>query len=454
MSILSRFSRDRAGNFGVMTALVLVPLVGVAGVALDFGRALSLKAELAAAADAAAVGAVAEKSEAVAQAMAMSSGGTVTLDTAEARRLFFGQMSANSIDIPVAVDIVVMKANNGITSRVSYSATLPTTFMQVLGKTDITVSSIATASYQTPSFMDFYMLLDNTPSMGVAATPEAIEDMKTATRLGYRGPGSNKGKDQNCAFACHIVSEKGEEDKFSYYNVAKAARIPIRIDVVAEAVKALMTTAEDTQTVAGQFRMAAYTFGEKAQKATLFKAAELNADLDAVGEATDKIKLMSIPYQNYDNDQQTSYDKALEGIKTEILAKKGTYGAPGTGTSGSDRQKIVFLVADGVGDSYKPSGCTAKKSGSGRCIEPIDVKACQALKDANIRVAVLYTTYLPLKDNDFWKDWVKPFDDRISTKMRECASPGYFFEVSLEEGIADAMETLFRKIVAKPRLTS
>lgn len=447
------FLRHDGGNFGILTALMMVPLVGVAGLAIDFGRALDLRAQLAAAADAAAVGAIAEKSAAVAQAMAAPGNTSFSLDTTEARRLFFGQTSANGIDIPVDLDIQLVKSDNVITSRVSYSSTLPTTFMQVLGKKDITISNTATAIYQTPAFMDFYMLLDNTPSMGVAATMDAIDDMIYATRYGNQKPGSDKGKDANCAFACHIVFENGDEDPYSYYKLAQSKRIPIRIDVVAEAVKSLMVTAKSTQTMTSQFRMAAYTFGERAQDAKLFKVAELNENLGTVGGATDKIKLMSIPYQNYNNDQQTSFDDALKGIKDEIMTKTGTFGAPGYGTSRNDRQKIVFMVADGVGDSYKPNKCT-RPANNGRCIEPIDTRSCKALKDSNIRIAVLYTTYLPLKDNDFWNSRVKPFDSSIDDKMRECASPGYFFEVTLEQGIEEAMETLFRKIVAMPRITS
>ncbi|WP_105401331.1 TadE/TadG family type IV pilus assembly protein [Neorhizobium sp. T7_12] len=450
MHPMTRFWKDRGGNFGVMTAFLLVPLIGTAGLALDFGHALTVKQQLVGAADAAAVGAIAEKSKAVAQAMQLQGDGSVALDPAEARSIFLGQMSGELSTLPVNVDIAVAKNNGILTSRVSFSATLPTTFMTILGKDDITVSGQATAQYQTPSFLDFYMLLDNTPSMGVGATLQAIDDMKYATRNG-----DSKGNNKECAFACHIVSEDGKEDPNSYYNVAKQNGIPIRIDVVAEATETLMKTATDTQTVPGQFRMAAYTFGERAQDAMLFKVAELNENLTTVGEATEKIKLMSIPKQNYNGDQQTSFDDALTRIGNEILSKP-VYGLPGNGTSKADRQKIVFLVADGVGDSYKPNGCTKGlvTNTAGRCIEPIDTKFCQDLKDKNIRIAVLYTTYLPLQSNDFWKKWVKPFDDSISTKMKECASPGYFFEVSLEQGIADAMNTLFHKIVSAPRITS
>ena len=38
--------------------------------------------------------------------------------------------------------------------------------------------------------------------------------------------------------------------------------------------------------------------------------------------------------------------------------------------------------------------------------------------------------------------------------MRACATEGYYFEVSPTEGIAAAMNTLFRKIVSAPRITS
>ncbi|HEX2148538.1 MAG TPA: hypothetical protein VHG11_12945, partial [Pseudorhizobium sp.] len=180
------------------------------------------------------------------------------------------------------------------------------------------------------------------------------------------------------------------------------------------------------------------------------KVAHIDGNLDTVAAATDNIKLMSIPYQNYNNDQQTSFDQALTKIGDEIS------GSGGAGTSAADRQKIVFMVSDGVGDHAKKGACTSPKGkvNSTRCIEPIDTNYCDELKKRSIKIAILYTTYLPLDDNNFWKSWVKPFSDQIGSKMQECASPGYYFEVSLEDGIEEAMKTLFHKIVSTPRITS
>ena len=67
---------------------------------------------------------------------------------------------------------------------------------------------------------------------------------------------------------------------------------------------------------------------------------------------------------------------------------------------------------------------------------------------------MLYTTYLPLPNNSWYNSWIKPFQSEIGTRMEECASPGFYFEVSPTEGIEAAMKALFNKVVRTPRLTS
>jgi len=447
--IVKKLFADRSGNFAIMGAIVIVPILGCAGMAIDFARAMELKAQLQNAADAAVVGAIAEKSAGVEQAINMSQDGPVPLSEEEAEALFEAQMDpGNAIYDPAAaadlkidtVNASVRKSGKDINAELTYQATLNTSFLRVIGKESITVSGKATATYQSQSFMDFYMLLDNTPSMGVAATPADVDKMIKAT-ANVSDSGS-----RNCAFACHIVSEKGVINTNSNYFVARNNGITIRIDVVAKAVAALTLEAERTQSYSNQFRMAAYTFGETAVDVKLLKVAALTADLTKVKAGTANIKLMSIPYQGYNNDQQTSFDNALTKINAEI-------GTPGNGTSSANPEKIVFFVSDGVGDSNKPKGCTKKLTGT-RCQEPIDITYCQTLKDRGIKIAVLYTTYLPLPNNSWYNSWIKPFQSEIGTRMQACASPGFYFEVSPTEGIEAAMKTLFNKVVRSPRLTS
>lgn len=441
LSLLKMLLRDRAGNFGMMTALLAVPLTGAAGLAIDFTHALALRTQLHAAADAAAVGAISEKSKAVAEAMAMQGDGTITVGSTDAEHVFRSQMHGEASELPLALELSVTKNAGVIESRVAFSAVVPTTFMRVLGKDSMTIGGTATARYQTPAFLDFYMLLDNTPSMGVGATPDDVEKLIKETKNGTDG----KGKDANCAFACHIVSTAGVEDKNSYYYLAKKIGATIRIDVVAEATAALMQTAKMTQTVPGQFRMSAYTFGESALDTKLFTVSDPTTNFDAVSNATKAITLMSIPNHEYPN-TQTNYDAVLQAIDAKIKTT-------GSGTSTADRQSILFFVADGVGDAAKKT-CSRKLNGSNRCMEPVNPAECERLKARGIKIAVLYTTYLPLKDNKFYMDWIWPFQNQIPEKMQACASPGYYFEVSLEQGIEDAMNALFKKIVSSPRITS
>ena len=433
---MQRFARllsDKVGNFGILSAIVSVPLIGAAGAAMDLTHALSVRSQLFDAADAAALGAITEKSQGVAAAISMSADGEIKIAEEDGRKLFLSQSMVTITDLKnVKVDLTVEKKGNNLNSKVNFSVTVPTTFMRILGREQITVSGTATASYQTESFIDFFMLLDNTPSMGVGATPSDVAKLVSAT------------SDQ-CAFACHIVNN-GVDDPKSYYNLARKIGATIRIDVVAKATAALMDEAVRTQRHSGQFRIAAYTFGEAATDVKLYTVSHLTTDLAAIKKATEKIRLMSIPYQGYNNDQQTSFDDALTKINAEI-------DAPGDGTSISKREKIVFFVADGVGDSEKPKGCTKKLTGN-RCQEPIDVKYCKVLKDRGIRVAVLYTTYLPLPTNGWYNSWIKPFQSEIGNRMRECASDDLYFEVSPTEGIEAAMKALFNKAVKSPRITS
>jgi hypothetical protein len=436
--MLQKLLHDRSGNFGLLTALTIIPIIGAAGLAVDFTNAMAVKSKLQGAGDAAALAALSPTSPGMQAAFAMTGNGEVPIAESDAKGFFRGQVqniAGYTID---AINARIVKSGNNITAVVDYRATVPTILSSAIGQPLVQVAGHATAQFQTENYRDFYLLLDNTPSMGIGATPSDINTMVNNT------------SDQ-CAFACHIVSEDGVEDKNSYYNLARKLGVTIRIDVVAQATAALMDTAKSYRQSANQYRMGVYTFGEKAEDLKLLEVVAPTTDLTSAKNSASKIQLMSIPYQGYDNDQQTSFDNAL----TQLAAKMGV---PGDGSSTASPQKIIYMVSDGVGDSYKPASCT-KKTTNGRCQEPIDTRVCDDLKAQGYTIAILYTTYLPLptkdsQNNDTWYGlWIAPFQNEIGMQMQACASPGLFFEVSPTEGISDAMTALFKKIVSMPRLT-
>lgn len=422
---------DRSGNFGIMTALLLVPLVGTAGLAMDFANALNVRNQLFAAADAAAAGSLAEKSPGVASALAMTSDGTVAVAQTDANTLFFGQNSAALTSSNVKVAISVTKTGNTLNANVAFSASVPTTFLHILGQNTISIAGKATAQNQTQTYMDFYILIDNTPSMGVGATPKDVALLESNTP-------------DSCAFACHETGANAGND---YYTLAKSLKgFQMRIDVVREATKSLTTTATTQRSSANQYRMAVYTFGAAAETAGLTTISPLTSDLAQVQTYTDAVDLMTIPKQNYNHDAQTSFDDALTSLNTTIST-------PGNGYTSATPQKTLFFVTDGVGDSIKSTGCTAPLDGT-RCQEPIDTSFCTPLKNRGVKIAILYTTYLPLPNNPWYMQWIDPFSKQIPAKMQSCASPGLYFEVSPTQGISDAMNALFLRVVNGSRLTS
>jgi Flp pilus assembly protein TadG len=438
ISILNTFGHDRRGNFAILTALLAVPVIASVGVAVDVSRALLLKEQFFGAADAAAVGAVAEKSPAAAQAMLMSGDGTIAIGQDDAKAIFTGQLGNDASDIALNVNAAVNKQSNVLTSAISFTATVPTTFMQILGWNSLQISGKASATYQTAAFMDFYILLDNTPSMGVGATTKDVAMMVSHT--------SDK-----CAFACH---ETGDNKGNDYYTLAQNLKVTTRIDVVRQATLSLVSTAISRRVSDSQFRMAVYTFGDSAETVGLKNVAPLTASLDNVTAqvGTKKsngqypVDLMTIPFQGYGSDSQTGFDATLTSLAAQIPAS-------GNGSTNAQSQKILFFVSDGVGDFSKPKTCTKPTDGD-RCQEPIDTKFCTPIKAQGIKIAVLYTTYLPLPTNPWYNQWIAPFQSQIATNMANCASPGLYFEVSPTQGISDAMNALFLKVISTPRISS
>lgn len=421
------FLHNRSGHFGILTALMAVPMITCVGIAVDYTYALERREVYQNAADAAAVGVLSQKSSTMSAALAMTSDGEVALGADEAMKLFNAQLTAAEQELVENVSISVARQSTDIIAKVNFTLNVPTSFLNIINVSQIDVNGTSSAVSPDNHFVDFHILIDNTPSMGVAATEADIETME-------------KNTSDTCAFACHTTDTAN-----NYYTLAKSLGVKMRIDVVRQATQTLTDTAAATRVSEDQFRMAVYTFGTKAETMGLTTVSAPSTDLAAVKTLANAVDLMTIPYQGYNNDQTTSFDLALKNMKSIV-------GNGGKGSSKTDREKVLFLVADGVGDSAKSSGCTKQTTGT-RCQEPIDTKFCTPIKAQGVKIAVLYTTYLPLPKNDWYNYWIKPFQAEIATKMKECASDGLFFEVGLGSDLSDAMNALFYKIAGKPRIT-
>ncbi len=432
---IGRFRKDGSGNVAVIFTLALLPILSAIGVAVDYSRATQVRSKLQSAIDAASVGSVARKSPAFIAAGTMSTDGAIPAGVTDAKAIFDGNMSGVAGYTLNNVTPVVTKAGMLVTSVVTFSANVPTVFLNVMNKSTMTVTGSSTAVTKMPQYIDFYLLMDNSPSMGVGATPADVTKMVNNT--------SDK-----CAFACHDLN-----DSNNYYNKAKALGVTTRIDVLRTATQQLMDTAAATQTYSNQFRMAIYDFGASASSAGLRTLFALSSSLTSAKTAAGNIDLMTVKGQNENNDQDTQYTNLFPAMNSAITN-------PGTGTSGSPL-KYLFFVSDGVADEYNPS-CLKPKSGN-RCQSPINPALCTTIKNRGIKIAVLYTTYLDLPTNAWYNSWIKPFNagpygpspnSQIAQNMEACASPGFYFEVSPTEGISEAMTVLFQRAVADARIAN
>lgn len=433
---IRRFICDPRGNVSVIFALACLPVVTAVGCAVDYSRATQLRAKLQAAADAASVGSIAKASPAFIKAGTMTSDGSISVGVTDAKNIFNANRANQTGYTLTGVTSTVVKSGSTITSTVTFAAGIDTMFLGVIGKSTLTMTGTSTATANMPLYVDFYLLLDNSPSMGVGATPTDVQTMVNNT--------SDK-----CAFACHDL-----KDSNNYYNLAKTLGVTTRIDVLRQATQNLMDTATATQTYSNQFRMAIYDFGGSSSTMGLRNLFALSSNLSSAKSAAGNIDLMTVNGQNENKDQDTGYTAIFPSINSAISS-------PGSGTSSSPL-KYLFFVSDGVADEDN-SGCLKPVTSGSRCQSPLNPALCTTLKNRGIKIAVLYTTYLQLPTNSWYMKWIDPFNQgpfgpspnsEIAQNMQSCASPALYFEVSPTQGISDAMNALFRKAIADARISS
>jgi len=498
-----RFLADRRGNIAMMYALMLPVLLFGVGMAVDYTHAMQVKTKLDAAADAAALAGLTPN-------MMQQTGATGNAAAKTAvTNLFTAMANAQSslvtgktvVTVNVCEPSTLCAAGQRVVT-VTYTAANTNIFAGILGVSAIGISGSATASASAAPNIDFYLLLDNSPSMALPATQAGINSMIALTTpaqtydTGYTG----------CAFACHQASVGNPDTagnaywnpkktsqictgaangqwndpnpgcvQMDNYQVAKSNNITLRIDELNKAVTTLMTTAQTTTTTSPQVPPPAYRFAAYAMDSTyaigLTKVMGLTSSyVSGWAAASPNFQLMEM-YDNNDvcktsgsdpcgasggvGDVETNFDTALNSSNmnsTSVMPNPGT----GTNTNGDTPQEVLFIVTDGVVDEVNSSTCTQSLNGS-RCQEPITKSLCDAIKNRStppIRIAVLYTTYLAVTNDGWYNQWVKPFQSQIATQLQACASPGLYYEATIGQDIGQALTSLFNTVRNTARLTN
>lgn len=463
-TFLRGLRNDRRGGVLLIFAFAAIPLIFAVGMAIDYSRAMKTRTKLDAIADAAALYAVSAPMMELSDADAQTEATALFCSQAEKQTGTADQADESCSQIrslPNAsdfkLDSLTVTSSTSAGKRVasvSYVAESPNAFATVLGQPTLTVRGKSDTTNSIAPNMDFYFLLDTSMSMAYPTTTDGLIAV-----AGYNNSG--------CRFACHYSSfTKGKADPYMW--AISQSSFDLRIDAEGKAVSQLFTLAKSMASKNNTiYRMNISTYGT-ANTAYTFTNLQKTDTIDNV-QANYRTKVSPYivpplyvsdnnpgsanPHLSGDSDTMTA--GALYSMLQNVLPQQA-----GTGINGDTPQAVLFIVTDGMSDEPNPHGASPPPTSGSRIYKPIglpDLYQCAKIKARGIRIAILYTEYIPDSlTGDSWSvNNVGPvLNNNYENYVSQCASsPDLFITVSTDQSISDALATLFQASISSARIT-
>ncbi len=408
--MLKRFIRNEQGNFAVMTAVLATVLVGGMVGIIDLSRQWSDRSMVQRAADAAAL----------AGAREMETG---TRESAE--RVIQEVAKANLGDRLKDVTFVSRIDEQAGTVRVSGSGGISPTYLPVFGSDRLDVGTSSTAAIQRKVYTDYYLLLDVSESMNIAASEDERVRLERISTAFMRNR-----IDQSCAFACHSkLATKARRDvertlrdeyerlagrtyngeALSIFDLSQIFGVRLRIDVLKDATSGLID------------KMLAVNGDPHTLRFNRIATAGFNSTFDPGLSPTVDGAALKASIRGFvrPESEHTDMRRALREF-ARLLGRQGD------GRSASTPRKVAILVTDGVRDDDR----AFRRSGLG----PVETNHCAAIKQGKdehdndiVPLAVLDVKYLNRSGERFFDERVAWYFNDISANLRHCASPGLYY---------------------------
>ncbi len=417
-----RWRGDRRAATAVLFALAITPVIGFVALAYDIGSAVRARSQLDLAADAAAL------SAAITGANDFAANPGTSLQPAQDAGVKRFDAQAGNLPGVITTSLSVGVTRNGgtITAAVAYSAKYTTQFAGLFGFPSLPASGSATASRTNSPFFAISILMDDSSSMAIAASPA---DMARLGALVRKSPlFATWGQGQNCAFGCHFDARNND-----FYGLAQANGVPLRINVLTQAVQNVINTIAASP-AAAQFQIGLYSFN--ASFGTVY------APSTNLAGAAAAVGAMAVPVTTNGGDADTNIPLALQQITTLTPVA-------GDGSTASAPRRFLFIVSDGVADYFNSSGH--------RVIAPLDPAQCSALKAKGVQILTLYTQYFPLVPpnvptaNSFYVSNVAPFAGSLAADLQACASsPSFAFQANDAASIGVALQAMLQAALSAP----
>ena len=412
------------GNVAILFAVLIFPLTMSVAVAIEYARALAMRVDLAKAADAAAL-AVAQRAMQVDPTGASNWLARVTLPGAQT----FGAHTRNMRGIkPPGLNFKASVMGDVASSTVSYKVDVASNFAGILGRSVYTISGVATATVGRPIYTDVHLVIDNSASMGIGATDDAIKINLDKLK---------------CSFACHY---NYDGNGVSNADLARKAGSVLRIDVVKQATLDALDRVSGMLAF-GRVRVAVYTLSN-----SLTTVFPLSSDLRAARAAIRRVDLAAQGGQGGTN---TTY--SLNALANSLTAA-------GDGRSALQPRGFVVLMTDGVQNSTMEVDALALAQkddpnfvenwpydDSRRTIEALDPDGCLPIKAKGYKMVTLEAKYIIPPEYDerfrYIDSWLAPI---IPARLQACAtSADYAFSANTPDDFKAQIYKIFASALAK-----
>ena len=443
----------RSGSLTTITAFSAIPMIGFIGLSVDYGMELAAKSKLDHAADAAVIAAITSAQTYIVSYTGSGDPKTDALAVGKAQAL--AQFKANIGSLPATVPAlnVTMDLNGRVlTASASYSFSMPTIFMRVLGTTTASFNGTASSTLTVPAFTNIHIVIDISSSMGIGAT---LKDQQIV----YNAASS-------CAFACHYSGTTAS---------ARNAGATLRVDVAKNAVVSALNQIINSGN-ANRFRVAVYTMSSQFTTVVPLPSSSSSSN---VSDAITKVQSLELSNANYDGGTDSS-----NALKT--LA--GNLANDGNGLTAATAQGFVMLITDGVQtsiakylsngswqDSYDKDFSAYSPCANPNCktftqfavpvvIQSFDSSACTPVKNKGYTLMTLNTKYIvppanlqgtdPAKNSMF--TFVQTYlTSTIASNLASCAtSSDYAYSADSPTEITAAVQQMFLAAGAQARITN
>jgi hypothetical protein len=267
--------------------------------------------------------------------------------------------------------------------------------------------------------------------------------------------------ESGCVFGCHVpgYNNNGTVQTYSNEYLARyvSPAITLRIDSAITAIQDIIGQAQSANNTGGNLKIGLYTMASL-PVVTGNPGAPYYA---TISSPTSNFTTLSTLASTIDLDNVNAYwgwgdsdfPDSFSDFNSGVLANASS----GTGYNSASPLNYVFIITDGVQDTYGTS-CSSTYD---HCISALSSSLCAQFK-TKATVGVIYTTYLPVyKANNSangldseYSLMVAPIISQVPANLQACASSSsYYYEASDGPALISAMQQLFASTYSASRIS-